>query len=162
MAPLRQSHIRAACPAGDSAPSPTSVDTNNSLEVEAELSILDPDITQTNRSYRRNGMSKKLEFNDANFQSDVIASSLPVLVDFWAPWCHPCRALDPIVEEIAGDYDGRLKVGKLNTDDNREVAMKYGILSLPTLVVFKNGEAKARIVGLQPKKAIADRIDEVL
>ncbi len=107
-------------------------------------------------------MSKKLEFNDANFQSDVIGSNLPVLVDFWAPWCHPCRALDPVVEEIAGDYDGRLKVGKLNTDDNRETAMKYGIMSLPTLVIFKNGEIKTRIVGLQPKKAIAERIDEVL
>jgi thioredoxin 1 len=107
-------------------------------------------------------MAKKLEFNDENFQSDVINSTLPVLVDFWAPWCGPCRIVDPVVEEIAGEYDGKLKVGKLNTDDNREVAAKYGIMSIPTIMIFKNGEVKARIVGAQPKRAIVDKIDDVL
>ncbi len=107
-------------------------------------------------------MSKKLEFNDKNFQADVINSTLPVLVDFWAPWCGPCRIVDPVVEEIAGEYDGKLKVGKLNTDDNREVAAKYGIMSIPTIMIFKNGEVKARIVGAQPKRAIVDKIDDVL
>lgn len=107
-------------------------------------------------------MSKKLEFNDSNFDKDVVGSDVPVLVDFWAPWCSPCRALDPIVEEIAGDYHGKLKVGKLNTDDNRQTAAKYGIMSLPTLAIFKNGKVMERIVGLQPKKAIAERIDGVL
>jgi thioredoxin 1 len=107
-------------------------------------------------------MSKKLEFNDKNFQTDVINSTLPVLVDFWAPWCGPCRIVDPVVEEIAGEYDGRLKVGKLNTDESREVAAKYGIMSIPTIMIFKNGEVKARIVGAQPKRAIVDKIDDVL
>jgi thioredoxin 1 len=107
-------------------------------------------------------MSKKLEFSDSNFDKDVVGSDVPVLVDFWAPWCSPCRALDPIVEEIAGDYHGKLKVGGLNTDDNRQTAAKYGIMSLPTLVIFRNGKVMERIVGLQPKKAIAERIDGVL
>jgi thioredoxin 1 len=107
-------------------------------------------------------MSKKLEFTDKNFQSDVVSSTTPVLVDFWAPWCGPCKMLDPVVEEIAGEYDGRLKVGKLNTDDNRETAAKYGIMSIPTIMIFKGGEVKARIVGAQPKRAIVEKIDEVL
>jgi thioredoxin 1 len=107
-------------------------------------------------------MTKKQEFNDDNFQADVIKSTLPVLVDFWAPWCGPCRMVDPVVEEIAGEYDGRLKVGKLNTDDNREVAAKYGIMSIPTIMIFKDGEVKARIVGAQPKRAIVEKIDDVL
>ncbi len=107
-------------------------------------------------------MSKKMEFTDANFEAEVIKSDVPVLVDFWAPWCGPCRIVDPIVEEIAGEYDGRLKVGKLNTDDNREVAAKFGIMSIPTIMVFKGGEVKERIVGAQPKKAITDKIDSVL
>jgi thioredoxin 1 len=107
-------------------------------------------------------MSKKLEFTDENFQTDVVSSTVPVLVDFWAPWCGPCRMVDPVVEEIAGEYEGRLKVGKLNTDDNREVAAKYGIMSIPTIMIFKGGEVKARIVGAQPKRAIVEKIDEVL
>jgi len=107
-------------------------------------------------------MSKKLEFTDNNFQTDVVGSNIPVLVDFWAPWCGPCRMVDPVVEEIAGEYAGKLKVGKLNTDDNRETAAKYGIMSIPTIMIFKGGEVKARIVGAQPKRAIVEKIDEVL
>jgi thioredoxin 1 len=107
-------------------------------------------------------MSKKLEFNDANFESEVLNSDIPVLVDFWAPWCGPCRIVDPIVEEIAGDYEGKLKVGKMNTDDNRETAAKYGIMSIPTLLIFKGGEPKERIVGAQPKPSITEKIDSVL
>jgi len=107
-------------------------------------------------------MSKKLEFTDQNFQTDVVGSNVPVLVDFWAPWCGPCRMVDPVVEEIAGEYAGKLKVGKLNTDDNRETAAKYGIMSIPTIMIFKGGEVKARIVGAQPKRAIVEKIDEVL
>jgi len=107
-------------------------------------------------------MSKKLEFTDANFETEVIASQLPVLVDFWAPWCGPCRILDPVVEDIAGLYDGKLKVGKMNTDDNRETAAKYGIMSIPTLLLFKGGKIEERIVGAQPKKAIVEKIDGVL
>jgi len=107
-------------------------------------------------------MSQKLEFTDKNFQTDVVGSNIPVLVDFWAPWCGPCRMVDPVVEEIAGEYVGKLKVGKLNTDDNRETAAKYGIMSIPTIMIFKDGEVKARIVGAQPKRAIVEKIDEVL
>ena len=107
-------------------------------------------------------MSQKLEFTDKNFQTDVVGSNIPVLVDFWAPWCGPCRMVDPVVEEIAGEYVGKLKVGKLNTDDNRETAAKYGIMSIPTIMIFKGGEVKARIVGAQPKRAIVEKIDEVL
>jgi thioredoxin 1 len=103
-----------------------------------------------------------LEFTDKNFQTDVVGSNIPVLVDFWAPWCGPCRMVDPVVEEIAGEYAGKLKVGKLNTDDNRETAAKYGIMSIPTIMIFKGGEVKARIVGAQPKRAIVEKIDEVL
>ena len=107
-------------------------------------------------------MSKKLEFTDKNFQADVVSSTIPVLVDFWAPWCGPCKMVDPVVEEIAGEYEGKLKVGKLNTDDNREIAAKYGIMSIPTLMIFKGGEVVVRIVGAQPKRAIVEKIDEVL
>ena len=107
-------------------------------------------------------MSKKLEFSDANFEAEVLNSDLPVLVDFWAPWCGPCRIVDPIVQEIAAEYDGRLKVGKVNTDDNREIAAKYGIMSIPTLMIFKSGKEQERIVGAQPKKAITEKIDSVL
>ncbi len=103
-----------------------------------------------------------MEFTDANFDAEVIKSDIPVLVDFWAPWCGPCKIVDPVVEEIAGEYDGRVKVGKLNTDDNREVAAKYGIMSIPTIMVFKGGEVKERIVGAQPKKSITEKIDSVL
>jgi thioredoxin 1 len=107
-------------------------------------------------------MSKKLEFNDANFESEVLKSDIPVLVDFWAPWCGPCKMVDPIVEEIAGDYEGKLKVGKMNTDDNRETAAKYGIMSIHTLLIFKGGVPKERIVGAQPKPSIKAKIDSVL
>ena len=107
-------------------------------------------------------MSKKVEFTDSNFETDVIKSSVPVLVDFWAPWCGPCRIVDPVVEEIAGEYEGKLKVGKLNTDDNRDTASKYGIMSIPTIMIFKNGKVEARIIGAQPKRAIVDKIKEIL
>jgi len=107
-------------------------------------------------------MSKKVEFTDANFEAEVVGSEVPVLVDFWAPWCGRCRIVDPIVEEIAGQYEGKLKVGKLNTDDNRETAAKYGIMSIPTIMIFKNGKVEERIVGAQPKKAIVDKINGIL
>jgi thioredoxin 1 len=104
----------------------------------------------------------QMEFTDENFETDVLKSDVPVLVDFWAPWCGPCKMIAPIVEEIAGEYDGKLKVGKLNTDDNQQVAAKYGIMSIPTLMIFHGGEVSERIVGAQPKKAITDKIDVVL
>ena len=107
-------------------------------------------------------MSKEMEFTDASFEEEVINSDVPVLVDFWAPWCGPCKMVAPIVEEIAGEYDGKIKVGKMNTDDNQQVPAKYGIMSIPTLMVFKNGEVAERIVGAQPKQAITEKLDTVL
>jgi len=107
-------------------------------------------------------MSKEIEFTDASFESEVIQSDVPVLVDFWAPWCGPCKMVAPIVEEIASEYDGKIKVGKMNTDENQQVPMKYGIMSIPTLMIFKNGEVSERIVGAQPKQAITEKIKTVL
>jgi thioredoxin 1 len=107
-------------------------------------------------------MSQELELTDNNFDSDVLKSDLPVLVDFWAPWCGPCKIVEPIVEEIAKEYDGKLRVGKLNTDDNPQVASKYGVMSIPTLMIFNKGELIDRIIGAQPKNAIKDKIDAVL
>lgn len=107
-------------------------------------------------------MSKEIEFTDANFDSEVIKSDTPVLVDFWAPWCGPCKMVAPIVEEISSEYQGRLKVGKVNTDDNQRVAMEYGVMSIPTLMIFKGGEVVERIIGAQPKTALTTKIDAVL
>jgi thioredoxin 1 len=107
-------------------------------------------------------MSKELIITDSSFEQDVLKSDVPVLVDFWAPWCGPCKIVAPVVEEIAGEYDGKIKVGKVNTDENQQIAAKYGIMSIPTLMIFKNGEPAERIVGAQPKQAITEKIDSVL
>lgn len=89
-------------------------------------------------------------FSNDNFKTEVLESKKPVLVDFWAPWCGPCRMLGPTIEELAREYDGRVVVGKLNTDDCPETAGQYGISSIPTVLLFQNGSVKDRIVGLQP------------
>ena len=109
-------------------------------------------------------MSQEFEFTDANFDQEVLKSDQPVLVDFWAPWCGPCRAIAPIVAEISSEYAGKLKVGKVNTDDNQGIAVRYGIMSIPTIMIFKGGEPVESIVGVgpQPKKHLVSRIDAVL
>ena len=103
-----------------------------------------------------------IEFTDDNFDTEVMKSNLPVLVDFWAEWCGPCKMIAPIVEEIAGDYAGKVKVGKVNVDFNNQVAMQYGIRGIPALLVFKGGAVANQIVGAVPKNNITQILDEVI
>jgi thioredoxin 1 len=103
-----------------------------------------------------------IELKDSTFENEVLKSDKPVLVDFWAPWCGPCRMIAPVVEEIASSYSGRLKVAKLNVDDNQEITMKFGIRSIPTLILFKDGKALEQIIGAVPKSEIERVIKKAL
>ncbi len=103
-----------------------------------------------------------LQLNDDNFQSTVIDSAEPVLVDFWAPWCGPCKMLAPTIDELAEDYKGKVRVGKLNTDESRQVAVQHQISAIPTLMLFKGGEVVERVSGLQPKEQLAALLDKHL
>jgi thioredoxin 1 len=102
------------------------------------------------------------QFTDSSWEQDVLGSDKPVLVDFWAEWCGPCRMIGPLVEELSKEYDGKAVVGKLNVDENPGVASKYGIRSIPTLLVFKGGEVVDKIVGAVPKTMLAQKIDAQL
>ncbi|RMF91647.1 MAG: thioredoxin [Nitrospinota bacterium] len=107
-------------------------------------------------------MAKPMEVTDATFEKEVLQSDIPVLVDFWATWCAPCRMIAPVVEELANEYEGRLKVVKLDVDSNQGTAMKYGIRSIPTLLFFKDGKQQEQLIGAVPKKEIVSKIEQVL
>jgi len=107
-------------------------------------------------------MAKPRDVTDQTFEQEVLKSDKPVLVDFWAPWCGPCRMVAPIVEELSEEYDGKVDFVKLNTDENPDVSVKYGIRSIPTLLVFKGGEAVGQIVGFRPKSDLKKRLDAVV
>jgi thioredoxin 1 len=107
-------------------------------------------------------MTKPTEVTDNDWDSEVLNSDKPVFVDFWAPWCGPCRMVAPVVEELSSEYDGKVKFVKLNTDDNAATATKYGIRSIPTLMVFKGGQPVESVIGFRPKSALKQSIDKVL
>jgi thioredoxin 1 len=107
-------------------------------------------------------MSHPVTVTDTTFKTEVLDDNLPVLVDFWASWCSPCKAIAPIVEELAGEYEGKIKVAKVDTDANPQTPGMFGIMSIPTLIIFKGGKAIERIVGYQPKAALKAKIDAAL
>lgn len=102
---------------------------------------------------------KPFTFTDDNFETEAINSDLPVLIDFWAAWCGPCKMIAPIVEELAESYDGKVKVGKLDVDENQQTAIKYGVRSIPTVLLLKNGEVKDTIIGAVPKSVFEEKIN---
>ena len=99
------------------------------------------------------------DFNDQNFETEVLNSSTPVLVDFWATWCGPCKAIAPVVDQLADEYQGKVKVGKMNIDDSRNTPMKYGVKSIPTFLIFKDGKVQSQIVGARPKSDFTRALD---
>ena len=107
-------------------------------------------------------MGNVLEVSDQSFDQEVLKSTTPVLIDFWAPWCGPCKAISPVVEELAGEYTGRLKVVKMNVDDNPQTPSRYGVRGIPNLILFKGGQVADQIVGAVPKGHLVRAIDQAI
>ena len=107
-------------------------------------------------------MSKPIDVDEQSFEQTVLQSKTPVLVDFWAPWCRPCLMVAPVVDELADEYSGRVNFARVNVDQNQQVAAKYNIMSIPTLIVFKNGEPVSHIVGFRPREELKQGLDAVL
>lgn len=107
-------------------------------------------------------MSKPIEVDDASFDSNVLQAKTPVLVDFWAPWCRPCLMAAPVLEELAGEYAGKMTFAKLDVDQNAQTAAKYGIMSIPNLIIFKDGKPVSQIIGYKPKEELKQSLDAVL
>ncbi len=105
---------------------------------------------------------KPVEFTDDNFETEVLQSNIPVLIDFWAVWCGPCKMIAPIVEELSGELEGKVKIGKLDVDSNQKTSIKYGVRSIPTLLIFKDGKLADTIIGAVPKTHIVDRLNKVV
>ena len=103
-----------------------------------------------------------MKFTSANFDAEVLKSDMPVVVDFFATWCGPCKMMAPVIETLASEYDGKVKIGKLDVDENSDIAAKYGVMSIPTIILFKNGEAVKKTVGVQNKAVLENAIKELL
>lgn len=103
-----------------------------------------------------------LHLKDSNFKNEVLEASEPVLVDFWASWCGPCRMIAPVIDELAEDYKGKVKICKLNVDENAKTAQDYGVMSIPTMIIYKNGQEVERLVGFMPKANIAQKLEQAM
>ena len=103
-----------------------------------------------------------MEFTEQNFDAEVLETDVPVLVDFWAPWCGPCKMMSPVIEELAQEFEGRAKVGKVNVDDNKALAERFGVMSIPTLIIFKNGQSVGQMVGTAAKNLLSKKLEQLI
>ncbi len=112
--------------------------------------------------YLRRNKKMAFKFQDGNFQTEALESSIPVVVDFYADWCGPCKMMSPVIDELAAEYEGKVKIGKLNTDENRAIASKYNVMSIPTIILIKDGQVVDTVVGALPKTALEQKIKAML